>query len=64
MSSPPGEAASYETYKDIMDVVIEGWHGYKPTDSHHSDMDFNKLVMTPEQVTAATAPHHTLHATP
>lgn len=29
-----GEAASYECYKDIMDVVIEGWHGYKPTDSH------------------------------
>ncbi len=29
-----GEAAAYETYKDIMDVVLEGWHGYKPTDSH------------------------------
>ena len=29
-----GEAASYEVYKDIMDIVIEGWHGYKPTDSH------------------------------
>ena len=29
-----GEAASYEVYKDIMDVVIEGWHGYKPSDSH------------------------------
>jgi ATP:guanido phosphotransferase, N-terminal domain len=29
-----GEAASYDVYKDIMDIVIEGWHGYKPTDSH------------------------------
>jgi creatine kinase len=29
-----GEAASYEVYKDIMDIVIEGWHGYKPSDSH------------------------------
>lgn len=29
-----GEAAAYEVYKDIMDIVIEGWHGYKPTDSH------------------------------
>lgn len=29
-----GEAAAYEVYKDIMDVVIDGWHGYKPTDSH------------------------------
>ena len=29
-----GEAASYDVYKDIMDIVIEGWHGYKATDSH------------------------------
>jgi len=29
-----GEAAAYESFKDIMDVVIDGWHGYKPTDSH------------------------------
>lgn len=29
-----GEAASYDVYKDIMDIVIEGWHGYKSTDSH------------------------------
>lgn len=44
-----GEAAAYETYKDIMDVVIDGWHGYKPTDQHKSDLDFNKLVLTPAQ---------------
>lgn len=44
-----GEAAAYQTYKDVMDIVLEGWHGYKPTDSHHSDMDFTKLKMTPEQ---------------
>lgn len=29
-----GEAASYQVYKDVMDAVIEGWHGYKATDSH------------------------------
>lgn len=40
-----GEAAAYDTFKEIMDVVIEGWHGYKPTDTHHSDMDFSKLVL-------------------
>lgn len=44
-----GEAAAYETYKDIMDVVIDGWHGYKPTDSHKSDMDASHLKMSPEQ---------------
>ena len=45
-----GEAAAYQTYKDIMDVVIEGWHGYKPTDNHKSDMDYDKIKMTPKQV--------------
>lgn len=44
-----GEAASYEVFKEIMDPVIEGWHGYKPTDTHRSDMDYTKLKMTPEQ---------------
>ena len=44
-----GEAAAYETFKEIMDPVIEGWHGYKPSDSHTSDMDHNKLVMTEAQ---------------
>ncbi len=44
-----GEAASYDVYKDIMDIVIEGWHGYKSTDSHKSDMDYTHLKMTPEQ---------------
>eukprot|EP01038_Epipyxis_sp_PR26KG_P013723 gene13723-18410_t len=44
-----GEAAAYESYKDIMDIVIEGWHGYKPTDTHKSDMDASHLKMTPEQ---------------
>ena len=48
-----GEAAAYTTYKDIMDIVIEGWHGYKPTDSHQSDMDFEKIKMTPAQVRRA-----------
>lgn len=44
-----GEPAAYEVYKDIMDVVIEGWHGYKPTDTHKSDMDYSHIEMTPEQ---------------
>jgi creatine kinase len=38
-----------KTYKEIMDPVIEGWHGYKPSDSHSSDMDYNHLNMTPAQ---------------
>lgn len=44
-----GEAAAFDTFKELMDPVIEGWHGYKPTDTHTSDMDYNKLVLSPEQ---------------
>jgi creatine kinase len=44
-----GEAAAYDTYKDMMDLVIEGWHGYKATDSHSSDMDYNNIKMTDAQ---------------
>jgi len=44
-----GEAAAYHVYKEVMDAVIEGWHGYKASDSHHSDMDFTKIKMTTEQ---------------
>lgn len=44
-----GEPAAYQVYKDIMDVVIEGWHGYKASDTHHSDMDYTKIKLTPQQ---------------
>lgn len=44
-----GEVAAYDTFKDVMDLVIDGWHGYKPEDMHTSDMDFNHITMTPEQ---------------
>ena len=35
-----GEPAAYESFKDIMDVVIEGWHGYKPTDTHKYGLEY------------------------
>ena len=38
-----GDEESYQTFKAIMDPVIEGWHGYKPTDTHTSDMDPSKI---------------------
>lgn len=40
---------SYQTFKEIFDLVIDGWHGYKPTDSHKLDIDSNNLKMTDEQ---------------
>ena len=44
-----GEAAAFNSFKDIMDVVIEGWHGYKASDVHKSDLDYTKLTLTKEQ---------------
>lgn len=39
-----GDEQSYETFKEMMDPVIEGWHGYKTTDKHSSDMDVSKIT--------------------
>lgn len=32
-----------------MDAVIEGWHGYKPTDKHKIDIDANNIKLSAEQ---------------
>lgn len=39
-----GDESCYETFKPLLDPVIEGWHGYKPTDTHETDLDVSKLV--------------------
>lgn len=44
-----GDEESYETFKDFMDAVVEGWHGYKPTDTHKIDIDPAKIKLTDEQ---------------
>ncbi|TMW63192.1 hypothetical protein Poli38472_002133 [Pythium oligandrum] len=38
-----GDEESYVAFKELMDLVIEGWHGYKPGDTHKTDIDANKL---------------------
>jgi len=38
-----GDEESYETFKEIFDPVIDGWHGYKPSDTHSTDMDYTKI---------------------
>lgn len=38
-----GDEDCYNVFKDIMDPVIEGWHGFKPDDKHHTDLDVAKL---------------------
>ncbi|CAM9822122.1 unnamed protein product, partial [Hapterophycus canaliculatus] len=44
-----GDEDSYEAFKDFMDAVIEGWHGYKPTDKHKIDIDANNIKLSDEQ---------------
>jgi len=44
-----GETGAYDTYKEFMDIIVDGWHGFKPTDSHQSNMNFNDIKMTPAQ---------------
>jgi len=39
-----GDEDCYTVFKDLLDPVIEGWHGFKPDDKHHTDMDVSKLV--------------------
>ncbi|OQR85932.1 creatine kinase, mitochondrial precursor [Thraustotheca clavata] len=39
-----GDEECYVLFKDLLDPVIEGWHGFKPTDTHVTDMDVSKLV--------------------
>lgn len=38
-----GDEDCYAVFKEIYDPIIEGWHGFKPEDTHHTDMDVSKL---------------------
>ncbi len=42
-----GSHDSYKTFALLMDKVIEDYHGYKPEDTHVSDMDAGKLECPP-----------------
>lgn len=51
-----GDEECYTTFKEMMDPVIEGWHGYKPSDKHSSDMDATKIQngLIPESYVIST----------
>ena len=47
-----GSLSSYKIFGKLFDKVIEELHGYKATDSHKCDMDYEKIKMpdlSPEQ---------------
>ena len=39
-----GDEECYQVFKELMDPVIEGWHGFKPEDTHETDLDISKLT--------------------
>lgn len=43
-----GDEESYELFKDLLDPVISDRHGgYKPTDKHKTDLNFENLKVSP-----------------
>jgi len=47
-----GDEDCWEVFKELYYPIIKGWHGYDAyTSTHPVDLDFTKLVFTPEQAT-------------
>jgi len=45
-----GDEESWTIFKEVMNPVIKGWHGYDPeTEKHQSDLDPEHVNMTPAQ---------------
>jgi len=44
-----GDEQCYETFKDVFDEVIYGWHGYTPDQKHKIDIDPSHIKMSDEQ---------------
>lgn len=45
-----GDEESYEVFKDLLDPVISDRHGgYKPTDKHKTDLNFENLKVRGER---------------
>jgi len=45
-----GDEESWTVFKDIMNPIIKGWHGYDPeTEFHKSDLNPENVNMTPSQ---------------
>jgi len=44
-----GDEECFELFKDIINPIVQGWHGFDPsTQTHTSDLDYAKLVFTDE----------------
>ena len=46
-----GDEECFELFKDVINPIVQGWHGFDPTtQTHTSDLDFSKLVFTEEDL--------------
>lgn len=46
-----GDEESYEVFKDLLDPIISDRHGgYKPTDKHKTDLNFENLKVRRREV--------------
>ena len=44
-----GDEECFELFKDVINPIVQGWHQFDPsTQTHESDLDFDKLVFTEE----------------
>ena len=44
-----GDEECFELFKDVINPIVQGWHQFDPaTQTHSSDLDFEKLVFTEE----------------
>jgi len=42
-----GSENTYEVFKDLLDPIIQDYHGHKPDAVHKSDWDVSKLIIDP-----------------
>ena len=45
-----GDEECFELFKDVINPIVKGWHGFDPaTQTHKPDLDYDKVVFSAEQ---------------
>ena len=51
-----GDEECFELFKDVIDPIVKGWHGFDPSkETHQSNLDFDSLSFSDEQQKLFTA---------
>lgn len=57
-----GDEESYEVFKDLFDPIISDRHGgYKPSDKHKTDLNFENLKVSNISTTTTTTRNHSTY---